>query len=104
MRAGAVVALGDWWALRHAWGTVAERAAVAVGVAALVVGAAVALVPWLHVLLARSKWSLAAAAVAAPLVGWPLGATATAQRALGWVAPIALSLAVAALLVALAVA
>src|SRR5205807_9477302 len=84
----------DWWALRHAWGTVGERVAVAVGVAALVVGAAVALVPWLHVLLARAAgWRVAAALLAAPLVGWPLGATATAQRALGAAAPIVASLA-----------
>ncbi|MDB4970036.1 MAG: hypothetical protein JWN44_5725 [Myxococcales bacterium] len=104
MQAGALVALGDAWALRHAWGSVGEKLALAVGVAALVVGAAVALVPWLHALVARDgKWALLAAALAGPLVGWPLGATATATRLLGApAAGIVASLAVAAALTATA--
>ncbi|MGZ3407837.1 MAG: hypothetical protein ACXVAN_15405, partial [Polyangia bacterium] len=96
LQAGALVALGDAWALRRAWGDAGERVAIALAVGALVAGAALALAPWLHALVDRRRSrSLAAAALAGVLAGLPLAATATAQRALGVAAPLLVPLAIA---------
>jgi hypothetical protein len=103
LQAGALVALGDAWALRRAWGDAGERVAIALAVAALVVGAALVLTPWLHALVDR-RWSrtLTAAALAGALAGVPLAGTPTAQRALGFAAPLVVSLAIALVVVGVA--
>src|SRR4051794_28816464 len=100
LRAGVLVALADGWALRRAWGSVGERAAIAIAVGALLVGAALALAPWLALLVdGRRGRSLAAALAAGVALGVPLAMTATARRALGLpIAAIALPVAVAAVL------
>ena len=83
-QAGAVVALADAWALRRAWGSVGERLAVAAVVAAIVVGAALALAPWLEALgSARRGRAMAAAVAGAFAVALPLATTATAVRLVG---------------------
>jgi arylsulfatase A-like enzyme len=99
-----VVALGDAWALRRAWGSVGERAAIALAVAAIVAGAALALAPWIEALVGeRRVRAWAAAAIAGAIVGVPLAATATAVRAIGFVAAaIVLPIAIAAAIVATA--
>ena len=101
LQAGAVVALADLFALRHAWGSWGERAAIAAGVVALLLGAALALSPWLEALAARRPrpWAaLGAAALAAALVAPGLAATATLQRHAGRAAlPLALLAVLAAL-------
>ncbi|HEX9105074.1 MAG TPA: hypothetical protein VF997_22840, partial [Polyangia bacterium] len=104
LRAGALVALADGWALRHAWGSVGEHVAIALAVGAIVGGAALALAPWVALLVDRRRGrSLAAAALAGALVGVPLAATPTAQRALGLAAAaLLLPLALAAALTAVA--
>ena len=108
LQAGALVALADAFALRRAWGSLGERVAIALAVGAIVVGAALALTPWLALLDERGAgWrrarALGAALVAGIGVGVPLAMTATARRTLGpALASIALSLAVAALLFAIA--
>ena len=50
LQAGALVALADAFALRRAWGSLGERVAIALAVGAIVVGAALALLPWLALL------------------------------------------------------
>ena len=107
LQAGAIVALGDAWALRRAWGSAGERVAIAAAVGAIVVGAALLLAPWIAALAgerrARGVGTVLAAAIAGVVVGLPLGATQAATRALGAVAAaIVLPLAIAALIAATA--
>ncbi len=102
LQAGALVALGDAWALRRAWGSVGERVAIALAVAAIVVGAALILAPWIAALASERRGrAWAAAAAAGVIVGVPLATTATAVRAIGPVAaaivlPIAIAASIAA--------
>ncbi len=103
LQAGALVALGDAWALRRAWGGIGDRLAIALAVGTLIAGAALALAPWLHALAdRRPARALAAAAVAGVLLGLPLAATPTAQRGLGLAARLVLPIAVALALAAAA--
>src|SRR5689334_12295607 len=83
LKAAAIVALTDGWALRHAWGSVGERLAIAVAVASAIVGAALLLAPWLHALFATARRRWLAAGAAGLLLGLPLAATPTAQRLVG---------------------
>jgi arylsulfatase A-like enzyme len=107
LQAGVLVALADAVALRRAWGSAGERVAIALAVAALVVGAALALAPWLALLVdggagrGRAR-SIGAALVAGIALGVPLATTATAQRTLGLAAPLLLPLVVALALAAIA--
>ncbi|HEX8954060.1 MAG TPA: hypothetical protein VF945_19530, partial [Polyangia bacterium] len=55
LQAGALIALADGWALRHAWGSPGEHLAIALAVAALVAGAALVLSPWLALLAAAER-------------------------------------------------
>ena len=93
LQAGAIVALGDAWALRRAWGRLGERAAIAGGRGAIVVGAALALAPWIAALRVSGERAAterrllgAAATIAGAIVGLPLATTPAAARALGAVA------------------
>ena len=98
------MALGDAWALRHAWGSPGEKLAIAAAVAAIVVGAGLALAPWIEALSGpRRGRALAAAGIAGVIVAVPLAATPTAVRAVGFgAAAVLLTLAIGATLAATA--
>ena len=105
LQAGALVALADGWALRHAWGSAGELMAVAVGVAALLLGAALALSPWLQALTGRGRaWSAGAALVAAAPMARALASTPTARALAGAAAPLWIAAALALVLAALSLA
>src|SRR5277367_1090688 len=67
-KAGLIAAAIDLVAMRHAWGSWPERAAVAAGVVALLGGAALLAVPWLRALTATLTLANAVAAVPLALV------------------------------------
>jgi arylsulfatase A-like enzyme len=91
MKAALIAAAIDVVALRHAWASWPERAAVAAGIVALLMGAALLVVPWLRALAAAPP--LAAAVAALPpalLLGVALGDTHRARSLVGPMAPLLL--------------